>query len=166
MTDDISAWQQPDWVEWTRLMLETFARLLGQELLPRKGAPADSDALFHADFVAVAHGTQDDPLLNYGNQTALSLWQMSLEQLIGTPSRQTAEPVHREERARLLQRTQQDGYIDDYSGIRISSTGRRFRIHRAVVWNVFDDDQVRVGQAATFSEWEFLEDSPQSADNK
>ena len=30
------------------------------------------------------------------------------------------------------------GYIDDYSGVRISASGRRFVIRDAVVWNVVD----------------------------
>ncbi|HSG71683.1 MAG TPA: MEKHLA domain-containing protein, partial [Planctomycetaceae bacterium] len=65
-------------------------------------------------------------------------------------------PVHRDERARLMQRVTDEGFIDDYSGIRISATGKRFLIRRAVVWNLADADWRYVGQAATFSEWEFL----------
>jgi len=50
----------------------------------------------------------------------------------------------------------ENGFIDDYSGIRISSTGRRFHIRQAIVWNVLDEDGRYAGQAATFSSWEFL----------
>jgi hypothetical protein len=64
--------------------------------------------------------------------------------------------VHRDERARLLERTTRDGFVDDYQGIRISSTGRRFQIDQAIVWNLVDARGERVGQAATFSEWRFL----------
>jgi hypothetical protein len=87
---------------------------------------------------------------------ALGLWEMPIETLLKTPSRLTAEPVHRDERARLLERTSRDGYVDDYRGIRISSTGRRFEIDRATVWNLVDATGQRVGQAATFSDWRFL----------
>jgi hypothetical protein len=117
----------------------------------------DARGLFEAPFVVVSHGTQADPILSYGNQAALELWQMDLETLLRTPSRLTAEPVHRDERARLLERTTWDGYADDYSGIRVSATGRRFRIHQAVVWNLIDAEERRVGQAATFSAWEWLD---------
>lgn len=48
------------------------------------------------------------------------------------------------------------GYVTDYSGIRISSSGRRFSIKGATLWNVLDDDGVLHGQAATFSEWRDL----------
>jgi hypothetical protein len=81
---------------------------------------------------------------------------MSLETLLRTPSRLTAEPVHRDERARLLERTTRDGYVDDYSGIRITATGRRFRINQAVVWNLIDAGGRYAGQAATFDRWDWL----------
>ena len=117
---------------------------------------ADALRLFLSPIVVVSHGREDDPLLNYGNQAALALWQMSLSELLGTPSRKTAESVHRSERANLLQRTKEFGFIDDYAGIRISSSGCRFRIRNATVWNVVDADDTYVGQAAAFSDWDAL----------
>ncbi len=137
-------------------MLDSYERWTGSTLIVRENLREDSRALYESAFIVVAHGTESDPLLNYGNAAALGLWQMSLEEFLGTPSRETAEPVHRDERADLLRRTTQNGYIDDYSGIRISSTGQRFRIHKAVVWNLHDDNGVYVGQAATFSDWTFV----------
>lgn len=156
MNSNLHPWQAADWVIHTRTILDSYERLIGKELIPREGIAEDARTLFHAPFVVVAHGTEDDPLLNYGNETALNLWQLPLEDLIGMPSRKTAEPMHRDERAELLRRTQRDGFIDDYSGIRIASTGRRFRIHQATVWNLTDDG-VHVGQAAAFSHWTFLD---------
>jgi hypothetical protein len=51
---------------------------------------------------------------------------------------------------------QQFGFIDDYSGIRISKTGQRFWIRNATVWNLIDMNGVRVGQAARFDHWDYL----------
>jgi hypothetical protein len=137
-----------------QLLLDSFARLLGRELISRQGsAEAQAERLFQAPFVVVAHGTEADPLLNYGNAAALALWEMDLATLTRTPSRLTAEPVHRDERARLLERTRRDGYVDDYAGIRISRTGRRFRIEQAIVWNLVDAAGIHRGQAATFDRW-------------
>jgi hypothetical protein len=48
------------------------------------------------------------------------------------------------------------GFIDDYRGIRISASGRRFEIRSAVVWNVIDQTGAHWGQAATFSHWDYL----------
>ena len=50
----------------------------------------------------------------------------------------------------------QNGYIDDYQGVRISSTGKRFMIRQCIVWEVFDAGGVRRGQAATFDDIEPL----------
>ena len=47
-----------------------------------------------------------------------------------------------------------DAFTDRYTGVRISSTGARFLIKDAFVWNVLDAHGVRIGQAATFDAWE------------
>lgn len=95
-------------------------------------------------------------MLNYGNAVALRLWEMSWEELTRTPSRLTAEAPLRDERARLLAAVTAHGFIDDYSDIRISRTGRRFHIAQATVWNLVTEREEPCGQAATFSEWKFL----------
>jgi hypothetical protein len=46
-----------------------------------------------------------------------------------------------------------NGYIDHYEGIRISSSGKRFKISNAVVWNLTDKNQNYKGQAAWFEQW-------------
>jgi len=149
---------RPEWIAHTQILLDSYHRWVGRELLDRSGSLAEqAERLFHVPFVVVSHGTESDPILNYGNQTALELWEMDTPTLLQTPSRYTAEPLHRDERARLLERTTRNGYVDDYQGIRISATGRRFRIDRATVWNLVDATGQRVGQAATFSAWQFLE---------
>src|SRR5687768_2274761 len=124
-------WQQPAIVRQTQLMLNSYHRWLGRDLIERSGNEAEeAQRLFDAPFVAVSHGTQDDPVLNYGNAMALALWEMNFEHFTSTPSRMTAEPDQREERGRLLQRTALAGFIDDYQGIRITKSGRRFHIER------------------------------------
>jgi hypothetical protein len=115
-----------------------------------------AEQAFHAPFVLVSHGIEADPVLNYGNQAALTLWEMSWEELTLTPSRLTAEAPNRDERARLLAAVTSRGFIDDYSGVRVSKSGRRFRILQATVWNLLDDRLNPAGQAALFSRWEFL----------
>ena len=158
--DDSQFWLQQSCVEHAQMLLDSFFRWTKRELMPRAGSPFEQAAtLFESPFVVVSHGTQADPVLNYGNRAALRLWEMEVPLFLRTPSRLTAEPVHRNERARLLERTQRDGFVDDYRGVRISSTGRRFRIDRATVWNLLDRQGNHAGQAATFSDWVFLEDA-------
>ena len=139
------------------MLSRSYRRFTGRDLLPGLFNPLGlSRNLFAAPFVLVSHGTEADPVLNYGNAAALGLWEMSWAELTRTPSRLTAEAPNREERARLLDTVARRGFIDDYSGVRISKSGRRFRIAAATVWNLISRDGKNCGQAALFSRWEFL----------
>jgi hypothetical protein len=120
------------------------------------GPDALAEAVFSASFVLVSHGTEPDPVLNYGNAAALKLWEVTWEELTRMPSRLTAEEPNREERARLLEGVTRRGFTDDYSGVRVSKSGKRFRIDRATVWNVSTEDGKPCGQAAIFRDWSFL----------
>lgn len=152
-------WRQFGWIEHTQRLLDSYRHWTGRELIPRVGSPDDqAQALFVAPLVVLSHGTEDDPLLNYANRAALQLWGFELEELFRTPSRLTAEPLHRDERARLLARTAQQGFVDDYQGIRITRSGQRFYIPQATVWNLLDEQQRYIGQAAMFTEWRMLTD--------
>lgn len=158
MDDSLQVWRKPEVVAWSQWLLDSYRQCVGRELMPRAGGPeAQAEALFTAPFVVVSHGTQDDPILNYGSQLALTLWEMTWEQLVQTPSRLTAEPVNRAERERMLERARVQGCLDNYRGVRISRCGRRFLIEQALVWTVVDHAGHRRGQAATFSRWTFLE---------
>lgn len=157
----VEPWSIPEWIARARLLIESFRRRLGRELVAVTGSDlVVAEALFRAPAVVVAHGSGPDPLLTYANAAALRLWEMSPDTLVRTPSRLTAEPVHRDERARLLDRTSREGFVDDYSGVRISKTGRRFMIERAIVWNVDDESGRLLGQAATFDRWTPLGRAP------
>ena len=126
-------------------------------MIPRGGdAREEAEQLFDAPFVAVSHGTEADPLLNYGNAAALALWELSPQELIATPSRLTAEAELREAREHVLAETARKGIVTGYTGVRVSKTGRRFRIVDVTVWNVTDADGRPLGQAATFAHWEPL----------
>lgn len=155
---DLPPWQQPRVIRWSEILARSYQQLLGKKLIDRDltDTYALSKALFHAPFVVVSHGTQADPILNYGNQTALELWSMDWQQLTKTPSRLTAEPVNRTDRALILDRVTKQGYIDNYRGIRISSTGQRFLIERVTIWNLTDETGNKCGQAATFACWSWL----------
>ncbi|MGC1273877.1 MAG: MEKHLA domain-containing protein [Planctomycetaceae bacterium] len=150
-------WKQPGWIAQTLRLLDSYRKCVGRDLIARTGtAEQQAERLFDAPFVVLSHGTEADPILNFGNRAALTLWETNLPSFLATPSRLTAEPVRRDERAALLERVNRDGFIDDYSGIRISQSGRRFFIERATVWNLVDDEGRYAGQAATFSSWRHL----------
>lgn len=114
-------------------------------------------AVWSAPYVLVAHDRSADPVFVYGNSTALDLFELDWDGFTSLPSRLSAEPDEQHERERLLQGVAERGYISDYRGVRISSTGRRFVIEDAVVWDVIDDHGVLRGQAALFDRWTPLE---------
>jgi MEKHLA domain len=150
-------WQTDFVVAQTQILARSFKKWTGRDLLPGNFSAVQlAEKVFHAPFVLVSHGMETDPILNYGNQTALTLWEISWDEFTRTPSRLTAESSNREERARLLEAVTWHGFIDDYSGVRISKTGRRFHISRATVWNLLTEDGKPRGQAAMFDHWEFL----------
>ena len=150
-------WSDLAVIRWNQLLFNSFRHWLGRELMERTGgAEQQAKSLYYAPFVVVSHGMEADPILNYGNKIALDLWDLDWERFTKTPSRLTAEPVDQAERARMLARAQEQGYIDDYKGVRITGTGRRFLVQQAIVWNVVGSEGEQIGQAATFSRWTFL----------
>ena len=133
------------------LLLQSFRHYLGRDLL-HPGPPEEvARRLFHAPFAVLSHDGAADPVLDYVNRRVMALWESDWPTLTVMPSRLTAEPMHREARARFLQKTAESGYITGYSGVRISTTGRRFQIEDAVVWTVRTPDGAGSGQAATFA---------------
>ncbi len=142
------------------LLIKSFRKATGNKLGKKswtnlKGEDL-TEVLRTAPFILASHGIEADPILNYGNEAALKLWEATWEEFTSMPSRLTAEPIMRSERDRLLHEVTTKGFINNYSGIRISTRGRRFRIHKATVWNVLDDSETYCGQAVVFSDWEFL----------
>ena len=140
------------------LLERSYFQLLGKPLLDNeKKGESLAEQLFYAPFVVLSHDASVDPLFNYANKTALSLFEIEWQQLVRIPSRLSAEPVNREQRERLLAQVSKSGFISNYQGVRISQTGKRFRINDAVVWNLFDIEGGYQGQAACFSEWQCLD---------
>ena len=136
------------------LILGSYARVVGRSLLPDPGSPLErARALYQAPVVVLSHGLGADPCFNYGNLRAQRLFELSFSELLALPSRLSAEAADQVERQRLLDAVCSRGYIDDYAGVRISKSGRRFRIVQACVWNLIDESGQHLGQAAAFSRW-------------
>ncbi len=157
--DTSQPWLQESLLQHIQLLLYSFHHWTGNDLIPitnHQSPLATANLLFNADFVIVSHGTQADPILNYGNQKALDLWKMDWQTLTSTPSRYTAEPMERSEREQLLAQAKSQGYISNYRGIRIASNGDRFYIDQAIIWNVVDRQGKLWGQAATFRNWDAI----------
>lgn len=131
------------------LIAQSHARLVGRALVTESPDPVS--ALWHAPLAVVAHGTEPDPLFFFANQAALTVFRAALDELVGLPSRLSAEEPLRGERQALLDRVARHGFVDDYAGVRVALDGSRFRIRDAVVWNLIDEAGRRHGQAAAFA---------------
>jgi hypothetical protein len=129
------------------LIFKSYQRLTGKQLL---AMPFSPQAMWNAPQAIVAHGTEEDPVFFYGNRAALELFEMTFEEFIRLPSRLSAESPGQEARAVLMNEVTRRGFVDNYSGMRISSLGHRFLIQQGTVWNLRDASGVYHGQAATF----------------
>jgi hypothetical protein len=138
-------------VRHTQLLLDNYARYFGEDLIAR--GPDAVERLMAAPFVVLSHGTAADPIFNYGNLAAQKLFELDWAQLTALPSRHSAETLHQAEREALLREVETQGYSNNYRGIRVSATGKRFQIEAARVWMLLDAEGVTVGQAASFSKW-------------
>jgi MEKHLA domain-containing protein len=138
------------------LLVSSFELLTGKNIL-LSGIDSDSISreIFFAPFAVMSHGTETDPVFNYANQCALDLFEITWENFIKLPSKYSAEANLQSERERILQQVAENGYADDYSGVRISNKGRRFQIKNATVWNMIDQGRC-YGQAALIRNWAYL----------
>jgi hypothetical protein len=130
--------------DWRAVILDSYTLALGSPLCSAgelDGWPA----------VVLCHDTSPDPLFVYANRVAQALWERPL---VGTASRLSAPQEARAERASALA---SPAVVRGYSGVRVSASGRRFRIHDATVWPVVDPAGTALGQAATFTHWEHLD---------
>jgi hypothetical protein len=137
------------------ILCASYQRLTGKLLVPDNVDPVDW--LDQAPFALVSHDTAADPVFNYANRAALRLFEMTWDEFTSTPSRLSAAPMDRDERAALLERVTRNGYIDDYTGVRVAKSGRRFMIRNATVFNLLDEQGRHYGQAALLAQWEALQ---------
>lgn len=156
--DDVAEPFRSRWLAQSRLIIESYARLIGWPLIPPAAdALAGARALYAASIAVLSHDTGTDPILNYGNRTALELWQTGIEALTATPSRLTAEPMAREAREKIMSEVARTGFVTGYSGVRVTATGKRFRIENVTIFNLAHPDGTFAGQAATFDRWSAVE---------
>lgn len=140
------------------LLAESYKQLLGEKPPFLDAVHADGPHWLYANAPAciLAHNTDADPLFIYANKAAQTLFEYDWHEIVGMPSRLSAEAPNRAERQRLLDAVDNQGFATGYSGIRISKSGRHFRIEDGVLWQLRDADGRIHGVAATFSQWAFV----------
>lgn len=140
-----------------RRLIASYHHWIGEPLIRLDETSASSEkivrSLCGAEFAIVSHGTGPDPIFNFGNRTALALFEMDWTRFTRLPSRLSADPDARGDRARLMERVARDGFVTGYRGIRVSATGKRFVIANATIWEVMDSAGNNYGRAAKFDRW-------------
>ena len=160
-------WKNPQVIQHSQRLLKSFQHWTGRSLLSSSTWNLSENLsaeqlermardLFEAPFVVVSHGTEADPVFNYGNRQALELWELDWRSFTQMHSRQSATSMEREAREQLLVEAKREGYIENYRGIRTSSTGKQFWIEHVVLWNILNEQQP-CGQAAMFAKWQFAD---------
>ena len=137
--------------EFFALLTRSYARLVGKLLVPEG---KDAAWLYaQAPFAVVAHNTDADPKFIYANRCAQNCFEYSWDELIGLPSRLSAEAPERAERQALLDAVAKNSFMSGYRCIRVAKSGRRFLIEDGVIWELIDEKGIRHGAAATFPSW-------------
>ncbi len=150
----LAAYHQADFLQQqTQLLLQSYQHWTRVPLIP----PSDSSLqdLMHFPDAVASHIASDDPQFNYANHAALALFKMRDDEFLGLPSRYSAEPLVREQRAAFLAEVTANGFVENYSGVRIAQDGSRFLIEQATVWNVVDVTKPEnvLGQAVLIKKW-------------
>ena len=146
-------WLSPQLLGLTALLLESHQRLFQRPLVRSSGIRLAAQELFVLDQVVLCHDGSEDPRFLYANRAALQLFSRNWEQMVGMPSRLSASANQRLSRREQLELAKRQDKLENYSGVRVNSQGRRFQIRGARIWSLIDQEHHYSGQAACFSQW-------------
>ena len=136
---------------------QSYQRLVGKTFGPVDLQGIEfAQAVYKSSFILLSHGTESEPIFNYANLTAQRLFEMSWAEFCTCPSRDSAEPQNQAGRQKLLTAVREQGFFENYQGIRIAKSGKRFWIRETTIWNVTDEQGQYFGQAAICRHWEAL----------
>ena len=154
MSEAVEApWLSPQLLGLTALLLESHTRLFQRPLIRSQSIRLAAQELFVLDQVVLCHDGSDDPRFLYANRAALQLFSRNWEQMVGMPSRLSASANQRLSRREQLELARRQDKLENYSGVRVNSQGRRFQIRGARIWSLIDQERHYSGQAACFSQW-------------
>jgi MEKHLA domain len=140
------------------IVFANLKQFTGVDLIQEYGLSLDilGEQVFNVDFYLLSHDCAADPILNYGNRRVLELWEISWAELTQMHSRETAKSSDRASRSAVMEQVAAQNYVREYSGVRVSKTGREFRILDVTIWNLFTSDRQPYGQAAWFKTYESI----------
>jgi len=131
-------------------LVASFARAIGGDLMAEAALdPAQlGQSAWEGCFALLTHDMS--ATLNYANRFTLDLWDMDWETMRRTPSRLTAPEKDRAERGHLMAAVARDGFVRNYTGRRVSRSGKLFLIQQATVWTMTDESGAEFGTGAFF----------------
>lgn len=139
------------------LVDKSLRDLTGIGVSERMGLDLESPELYESictntRYVLITHGTEADPIYNFGNNAALAAFFRSWESLVAMPSAQSVvlRSIDEEMRIILMKKVTDDGFVEGASGIRVRDDGAYIKLVDAIVWNCHDKSGAKIGQAAFF----------------
>ncbi len=140
-----------------KLLDQSLKKVVNKNLIVESvNCESAAKKIYESSTILLSHDNQSDPVFNYANKGAQKLFEMTWEEFTCLPSKFSAEPINQQARQKLLDEVSRNGYISNYTGVRIAKSGKRFYIKNALVWNVYDHLNQYIGQAAMFDEWEYI----------
>jgi hypothetical protein len=137
--------------EWLLFSSNSLQQYTGKTLLEHMTeVPSLEAAHENTRFAILSHGTQEDPIYNYFNRAAMETFQYEPEEIYQLPSRKSAPPDLRVDRAALIQASVERGFQVYTEAVRVTKHGQLFQINEGLLWNVYDNEGNRVGQTALF----------------
>jgi hypothetical protein len=139
-------------------LLAAFTRAAGRDLAAEMGLDPVrlGQSAWDGGFALLSHRGDARATLNYGNRFALSLWELDWAAFTATPSAVTAPEGDVAERRAMMDAVAAQGHVGNYSGRRVSATGRLFIIENATIWRLVEDSGEPFGVAATFRTVQYL----------
>lgn len=115
----------------------SLKKLTGRGVYDRMNIPqgALQEVLSNNRFVLISHGTQKDPIYNFGNTACLEAFVRTWQELCRIPSRESVVTRSQDDalRIELMNNVTNNGFVEGATGIRVTGDGRLIRLVDAVV---------------------------------
>ena len=119
-----------------------------------KGEKLNAEQIYKAPFILLSHNKQtQQPKFCYANKKGLELFEYKWKEFIQTPSKNSVNENESENRKKLFKQVENKGFIEQYSGIRVSKNGKLFKIANVLVWN----SPNKKYQSALIKNWNYLQ---------
>lgn len=143
--DDIDTW-----IRWSS---DSLKKAHGLSLLELMDVENIQDVHTHKRYAVLSHGTQEDPVFCYSNVAAREAFQYTEDELYQLPSRYSAPGGgERNSRQSIMDDVSNNNIWIIPSGIRQRKDKSLFEFRDVILWNVYNDRGIRLGQTAVYDQ--------------